>query len=229
MSWQFMKMGADSAQRNMETDRQLLDKVVSGVWPATWRFYSWKQPTFSFGYSQRIEEIADVEACRRAEIEWVQRPTGGGLVIHGWDLTYTVLAPADDHCLPRGVLASYKQIHQWIVQALHRLDVPANLTPGTDSQSIPGLCLNRVAPYDILLDGQKIAGGAQRRRKGYLLHQGYIALDHPPADVLGLAGISGDTGHINQQGRHIKRQELIDVIQEVVLEIGNWRLKASFT
>ena len=217
MYWQFMKMGADSAEVNMATDRDLFDRVAAGQWPPTCRFYSWRQLAFSFGYSQKIDQLVDVQACRLAGLELVQRPTGGGLVIHGWDLTYTLIGPTDGQRLPRGLLDSYRQVHQWIQQAFGALGIDVQLAPEQRLPGVPSLCLSNVAPHDLLLNGQKIGGGAQRRRKGYLLHQGYIALDVPPREYLRLSGSAAATGAINTGQRRVERDALVQAIQQVLI------------
>ncbi|MFS8563927.1 MAG: hypothetical protein LVR00_06275 [Rhabdochlamydiaceae bacterium] len=50
--------------------------------------------------------------------------------------------------------------------------------------------------YDVVLDGRKIAGAAQRKCKQGFLHQGMIALQVPPEEYLDA---------ILKQGSHVKK------------------------
>ncbi len=89
------------------------------------RFYGWTHPSFSFGYFLKIAEGVNVAKCREQEIGLVRRPTGGGVVIHGWDLTYTVAVPLDNPLVPKNTLESYRAIHECIIEGLRQLNINA--------------------------------------------------------------------------------------------------------
>ena len=85
-------MGKNSAAMNMAIDEAILVAQKEAANP-TLRFYGWTHPALSFGYFQNIASEVDVEACRADGIELVKRMTGGGTVVHGWELTYTLILP----------------------------------------------------------------------------------------------------------------------------------------
>ena len=85
-------MGKNCAAMNMAIDEAILLSQKAQPCP-TLRFYDWTQPAFSFGYFQDIAAAVDVPACRADGIELVKRMTGGGTVVHGWELTYTLILP----------------------------------------------------------------------------------------------------------------------------------------
>ena len=87
-----LNMGANPAAMNMAIDEAILLAQKEQPNP-TLRFYEWSSPAFSFGYFQDIDSEVDVEACRADGIELVKRMTGGGTVVHGWELTYTLVLP----------------------------------------------------------------------------------------------------------------------------------------
>ena len=89
----------------------------------TLRFYDWMQPAFSFGYFQDIAEEVDIDACRADGIELVKRMTGGGTVVHGWELTYTLILPRSDGEI--GVTNAYQRIGQSLTKAFQKLGIPA--------------------------------------------------------------------------------------------------------
>ena len=88
-----LNMAANPAAMNMAVDEAMLLSQKEQPNP-TLRFYTWSSPAFSFGYFQDIASEVDVEMCRADGIELVKRMTGGGTVVHGWDLTYTLILHA---------------------------------------------------------------------------------------------------------------------------------------
>ena len=77
-----------SAAMNMAIDEALLETAVG----PTIRFYRWRSPALSFGYFGKFSDVA----VYTAERDLVRRWTGGGIVFHGDDLTYSVVIPAND-------------------------------------------------------------------------------------------------------------------------------------
>ena len=187
MTWRLINTGQNNAAMNMAIDEaMLLTQKVS--FQPTLRFYDWLQPAFSFGYFQRISEEVDVAACDAHGIELVRRITGGGTVIHGWDVTYSIIAPHGSGVLPKDISAAYCAISDCLINGLQRLDIDvAYQSEKPIAGDSPNICLTNPAQYDTLLDGKKIAGVSQRRNQTGVMYQGYIALDRPASDVLALA------------------------------------------
>ena len=172
---------------NMAIDEAMLLTQKASLQP-TLRFYDWLQPAFSFGYFQRIAEEVDVSACDAHGIELVRRMTGGGTVVHGWDVTYTIIIPHGSGGLPKDISAAYCAISDCLINGLQRLGI--NVAYQIDKPTmgdVPNICLTNPARYDTLLNGKKIAGVSQRRNQTGVMYQGYIALDLPTLDVLALA------------------------------------------
>jgi lipoate-protein ligase A len=138
------------------------------------RFYGWKQPAASFGYFQKISEIERATPLRPL----VRRPTGGGLVPHDRDWTYSITIPPSHEWYALRASESYERAHRWIQSAFARLDVPTELAPGCRKE-IPGQCFAGYERFDVLWFGKKIAGAAQRRTRTGLLIQGSIQPQPP--------------------------------------------------
>lgn len=154
----------------------------------TLRFYDWQRPAFSFGYFQQISEEIDAPACETHGIELVRRMTGGGTVVHGWDVTYTIIVPHDSGLFPKDISAAYCAISDCLINGLQRLDIDvAHQIERPIAGNAPNICLTNPAQYDTLINGKKIAGVSQRRNQTGVMYQGYIALDLPTSDVLVLA------------------------------------------
>ena len=172
---------------NMAIDEAMLLTQKVSVQP-TLRFYDWLHPAFSFGYFQQISEEVDVSACDTHGIELVRRMTGGGTVIHGWDVTYTVIVPHGSGTLPKDISAAYCALSDCLINGLQRLGINVgHQIEKPLEENAPNICLTNPAQYDTLLNEKKIAGVSQRRNQTGVMYQGYIALDLPTSDVLALA------------------------------------------
>src|SRR5436305_14706573 len=99
-----------SAAMNMAIDEALLDSVAV---PSI-RFYRWRSPALSFGYFGKFTDVADY----LAERDLVRRWTGGGIVFHGEDLTYSIVVPASTPVFDESSIAIYEKIHRALCGAL---------------------------------------------------------------------------------------------------------------
>lgn len=176
----------------MAIDEAMLLTQKADLQP-TLRLYDWLQPAFSFGYFQRLSDEVDASACTAHGIELVRRITGGGTVIHGWDVTYTIVAPHGSGGLPKDISEAYCAISNCLINGLQRLDIDvAHQIEKPTMAAVPNICLTNPAQYDTLIEGKKIAGVSQRRNRIGVMYQGYIALDLPTSDVLALASRRAD-------------------------------------
>jgi lipoate-protein ligase A len=195
--WRLLQTGNNTAAMNMAIDEALMLQQREDFLP-TFRFYGWTRPSFSFGYFQKIAEEVDLPKCRGRGIDLVRRPTGGGTVIHGWDLTYSVAVPLDNPLIPKDTLGSYRLISECIIEGLRQLGIKAEhySERANGDAMLRNICLTNPTKYDVLINGKKVAGAAQRRKQGVMLHQGYIALDMPSDDVTNLVSKQGDLSQL---------------------------------
>jgi lipoate-protein ligase A len=156
---------ARPAALNMALDEALLENSPS----PTLRCYRWKGPALSFGYFGSYADVADHRGTR----EIVRRWTGGGVVPHGDDLTYSVIIPASHPFFVRSSLAIYSGVHDAIREALTENGVNATLANSV-SPKVSENCFANPVRADVMSDGRKIAGAAHRRSRAGLLHQGSI-------------------------------------------------------
>lgn len=158
----------------MAADEVLLETSASRGRPLL-RFYSWDRLAVSIGYIQSL-------SAAPAGFAVVRRPTGGGVVYHDHDFTYTVVVPADHWLVQLNRHQSYDRINQAVQSGLADLACPAELSSQDISSAVDRLsmvCFQHPTQYDVLLNGQKIAGSAQRRTVNGLLHQGSIHFGGP--------------------------------------------------
>jgi lipoate-protein ligase A len=173
--WFVLDSGPGSAAFNMALDEALLEFAAATGAPVL-RFYGWTEPAASFGYSQRAAEIERLTACRPL----IRRPTGGGLVPHDADWTYSVIVPPGHAWYALRAPESYERVHRWIRDAFGLRDVAVELAPCCRKE-MPGQCFAGYEKSDVLWLGRKIAGAAQRRNKCGLLIQGSV--QPQPADL----------------------------------------------
>lgn len=183
VAWRFVQDGPCNAFANMAVDEAVLTHCIDGVSPATLRFYEWEKPSISIGYAMNAEAEANLPLCREKDVPVVRRITGGGLVFHKCDITYTVVFPEDFGIGGRGsgkrlsVLESYRLVNRALAEGLQKLGIVTSLlerdysTAGSRQQTA-NVCFSNPTVYDILHVGRKLAGSAQRRKKGWVLHQG---------------------------------------------------------
>ncbi len=170
--WLLLRQGKNAADYNMALDEALLQSAPELGRPIL-RFYGWLEPAATFGYSQRYAEIEKLTALRPL----VRRPTGGGLVPHDADWTYSLVFQAGHFWHGFKAVESYRRAHEWVRDAFAKMNVAATLAP-VRQKEIPGQCFIGAEKDDVLWHGRKIAGAAQRRTRGGLLIQGSV---QPPS------------------------------------------------
>ncbi len=133
------------------------------------RLYGWTEAAATFGYFQRL---AEVEARTRLR-PLIRRPTGGGIVPHDRDWTYSLTVPPGHPWHRFRAIDSYRTIHEWVIRAFVAIGFPAELAPCCRKE-VHGACFEGYEQFDVLWAGRKIAGAAQRRNALGLLIQGSV-------------------------------------------------------
>jgi lipoate-protein ligase A len=174
--WYLLQSGPGGYAFNMALDEALLHGAPRLGQPVL-RFYSWTEPAASFGYFQKYAEIERMTPLRPL----VRRPTGGGLVPHDADWTYSLVFPPGDDWYSLTATDSYRRVHEWIQAAFARLGITTELAPSA-LKTQAGQCFAGQEKFDVLWHGQKVVGAAQRRTRDSLLIQGsvqprWLALD----------------------------------------------------
>ena len=166
--WLVMNSGPGDAAFNMALDEALLEALPRLGQPVL-RFYSWAEPAATFGYFQKFAEVECATLLRPR----IRRPTGGGLVPHNADWTYSLAFPAGHEWHSLRAEESYRRAHAWIQAAFAALGPETELATSC-KKTAPGQCFIGHEKFDLLWRGQKIAGAAQRRNRLGLLIQGSV-------------------------------------------------------
>lgn len=165
----------------MALDAALFESVASGSSLPVLRIYRWSPPTVTIGYGQRLDGAVDLDLARRLGLDVVRRPTGGRAVLHDVEVTYAVIAP-DGGAFPGDILGNYRVIAEVLREALRGLGVEAELVsrrapPDRSDAGRSSVCFTAPSSYELVVQGRKIAGSAQKRSHGAFLQHGSIPVE----------------------------------------------------
>jgi len=239
--WRLVDSGPGGAGWNMAVDEALLITAGNGLCPPTLRFFSWDVPSLSIGSFQKVDEL-NLDAVNGNGVPLVRRPTGGRAVLHDAELTYSVTCPIPSRFMPSELMGSYKKIGSCFLSGLRKLGVAAEMLPVNKNperkcrprdESHP-LCFSSPSWYEVLADGKKLIGSAQRRLKGSFLQQGSLLIELDLDGLLSLMRFDDDdkmrsarealaskmTG-LSELGHNVKIEELQKaLIEGFVGEMG---------
>lgn len=179
MKWRIIDTGKNDSAMNMAIDEAIMSGVIAGSSLPTIRFYDWEPATVSCGYNQDVSKEVDFEAVEKGNYGFVRRPTGGRLVLHEREVTYSVIAPIDGR-LGGSVLESYGVISKALARGMELLGVGVEFEKGNLSthhqrqQANP--CFTSSSRLELKYDNRKIVGSAQVRKNNVLLQHGSILL-----------------------------------------------------
>ena len=180
-NWRLIDTGNMTGAENMAIDEALLACFDPEMSLPVLRLYGWEPPAFSFGKFQNPAETISLEKCRTAGVQVVQRITGGGLLYHGKELTYSLVCPASFVSSAPGVKNGFFYLTSFLLDFYRNLGLDALYAVdhycGTKQLGErSALCFAGTESCDILIKGRKIGGNAQRRLKGIIFQHGSIPL-----------------------------------------------------
>ncbi len=158
---------------NMAVDEALLEESLR-TGDVFVRLYRWSEATVSLGYFQKATDCDKGECL--ATLPVVRRLSGGGAILHHHEQTYSCCLPPR-HPFASQPLQLYDLIHSAVIEFLHERGVTA-APRGKDARATPEpfLCFRRHAAPDLVVQGRKVLGSAQRRRRGAVLQHGSLLL-----------------------------------------------------
>ncbi|MCL4268895.1 MAG: lipoate--protein ligase family protein [Anaerolineales bacterium] len=176
--WRLLHTPPSTGAWNMAADEAILEHIYRGEAKPTLRLYSWNPPCLSLGHAQSFKDV-DVERLHAQGWEVVRRVTGGRAILHTDELTYSVTGPAEDPILAGGVLESYNRLAQALLYAVRELSVPVEMKEhegGHTQQNLNPVCFEVPSTYEITVNGKKLIGSAQARKKEGVLQHGSLPL-----------------------------------------------------
>ena len=164
----------------MAIDEALLRSFATTSVPVL-RLHGWNPPTLSLGRFQRADEVLDLDRCRADRIPVVRRITGGGVIYHADELTYSLVCAPEQIPPASSVKDSFRVLTGFLLSFYRSLGLDATyavdaLPEGTRLGERTPFCFAGRESFDILANGRKIGGNAQRRQKGAIFQHGSIPL-----------------------------------------------------
>lgn len=174
--------------QNMAIDTAMLASVESSGQTLI-RLYRWEPFCLSFGRHEPATRRYNVELIRERGHDCVRRPTGGRAVWHARELTYAVAAPIAGL---GDLSAAFTTIHRWLAAALGRLGAEATTAPPQGPAALAaGPCFANAVGGELVVEGFKVLGSAQRRGEGALLQHGSLLLEDDQSEVRAMLNTSG--------------------------------------
>lgn len=168
-TWGLLHTGHHDAATNMALDELLLIWHSEGKIPPVLRFYGWSKPTLSVGHFQKVEKTINFPAIDQYDCEFVRRLTGGSAVLHDDELTYSIVVSEEKSYISDSIRAAYYTLSKGIMAGFKELGINADYSMPEEHFQNNGtaVCFERPSDYEMLVDGKKISGHAQTRKKGY--------------------------------------------------------------
>jgi lipoate---protein ligase len=188
--WNIFDSGSKSAHENMHLDQELLTQLDPEDRPIL-HLYDWENDSATFGYFLNPYEFLNEAAVKKKGLQLAKRPTGGGIIFHLCDLAFSALVPACHPGYSISTLENYAFINRIVINALklfcksspNKLELLHRDATPLDHSS-KQFCMAKPTKYDVIMDGKKIGGAAQRRTRLGFLHQGTICIALLPEHYL---------------------------------------------
>ncbi len=178
-TWRLLFTSPARGAWNMAVDEAILEHIGRSASLPTLRLYAWDPACLSLGHAQ---PFADVDVARLEARGWdvVRRLTGGRAILHTDELTYSVTGSAAEPVLAGSVLESYNRLAQALLSAVKDLGLPVEMKEAVSHAGgvthMNPVCFEVPSSYEITVDGKKLIGSAQARKKEGVLQHGSLPL-----------------------------------------------------
>ncbi len=204
--WRLINCGEQDGAWNMALDEALLHSVENGTSPPILRLYRWKPATVTLGYFQQGSDVVNLSACREFGYSVVRRFTGGRAVLHDSEVTYAVISSEQNDTFPGGVSQNYHVIAEILQATLAEFGLQTTISSGRKERACAegverSACFTAPALSELVYNGQKMTGSAQKRLSTAFLQHGSIPIDVDPEKLYH----SLNTGDLSNIKRRIER------------------------
>jgi lipoate-protein ligase A len=220
-TWRYIDSGANIGAYNMAIDEELLARAQAGEAMPALRLYTWRPPAVSLGRFQKIETAVNAEVCKERGIDIVRRITGGRAVLHHRELTYSIIARTDNPLFPPDVRGTYKVIAAGLLAGLKNLGIHAEMVSRSNRHAAlvkkdikAPSCFSSPSWYEIIVNGKKIVGSAQRRVTGAFLQHGSILINYDPALEAEVIPGGGTAEAVTCIGQELRRDVTLEEVKQ---------------
>ncbi len=230
MKISILDTGVHSAKENMAMDEEMLNNLDPKGCPIL-HLYDWEKDSLTYGYFAKPEKLLDFSGIEKHHIDCARRITGGGVTLHFIDLAFSFFMPRENSHFSENTMENYAFVNRIVSKALGKLlkgktlDAYDGDEPSKRDDSF-FFCMAKPTRYDVMIQGKKVGGAAQRRTKRGYLHHGTLALARPDPQVL--KDLLKDKEKVYQAmtqnsfyliENHLKREELAGLRESIRLEL----------
>ena len=195
-TWRLINSGEQDGAWNMALDEALLHSVDRGESSPILRLYRWQPATVTLGYFQQGSDVVNLDSCSEFGYSVVRRITGGRAVLHDQEVTYAVISPEQNETFPGGVAQNYHVIAEVLQATFNEFGLQTKISSGRKERALTdgvqrSSCFTAPALSELVLNGQKMTGSAQKRLSTAFLQHGSIPIIIDP-EQLYLALNTGD-------------------------------------
>lgn len=163
--------------KNMAIDEAIFISYLQLKKP-TLRIYSFVPGGISLGYFQQPSEVLNIKTCKERNIGFVRRITGGKAIFHSQEFAYSLVCSLKDIDIPFEFKQACRIISGFLINLYSQFGLKAEFA---DNKSLvyskpSSFCFSSYLDYDILIEGKKLGGSAQRRKRDLIFQQGVIPL-----------------------------------------------------
>jgi lipoyl(octanoyl) transferase len=216
-TWRLLYTPPSSGAWNMAVDESILEHIHRGESQPTLRLYSWNPPCLSLGHAQSFADV-DMERVKSNGWEVVRRMTGGRAILHTDELTYSVTGSAEEPVLAGGILESYNRLAQALMFAMRELGLPVEIKEEEVSRALGEtnpVCFEVPSTYEITVNGKKLIGSAQARKKEGVLQHGSLPLTGDLKRICQALIFKDETARENAAQRLLTRATTVESITGV--------------
>lgn len=224
-TWRLIITPAARGAWNMALDESILEHIGRGASLPTLRLYAWDPACLSLGHAQPFADV-DTACLKERGWELVRRLTGGRAILHTDEITYSVIAPSDEPRVTGTVLESYNRLAGALLLAVQKLELPVEMKEGkpADTAAPNPVCFEVPSTYEITVNGKKLVGSAQARKKEGVLQHGSLPLAGD------LTRICQALVFADEAARAAASQRLLDratTVESVVGGVVSWETAAE--
>ena len=180
-TWRLINSGEQDGAWNMALDEALLHSVERGESSPVLRLYRWKPATVTLGYFQHGSDVVNLNSCREYGYSVVRRITGGRAVLHDQEVTYAVISPEQNDIFPGGVAQNYHVIAEVLHATFCEFGLQTKISSGRKERVLTdgvqrSSCFTAPALSELVFNGHKMTGSAQKRLSTAFLQHGSIPI-----------------------------------------------------
>ncbi len=222
-NWRLIISAPSDASTNMAIDEAILQTYIHKGGVPTLRIYNWQSAAISLGSSQFPANTLHLSECLRHKIMFVRRITGGEAIFHDNEITYSIVCSKSDLNVSDSVRKSFRVLTSFVFETYRKLGFKPcfagdinGYTHGDPSE----FCFATTEKFDILLDGKKIGGNAQKRSKDIIFQHGSIpfSLDFSKVKAFINADLGGIENRVTCLQDELKREVSFKEISRLLID-----------